>query len=255
MNEAPVIAIENVSFSYDGAPVLEGANLTIGQGDFVSIIGPNGGGKTTLLKIILGLLKPKSGTVRVFGMTPEQARPLVGYMPQHVNLDPQFPVSVMDVVLMGRLGNGPRLGPYRRKDRLAAQAAIKEVRLLDLRKRPFSTLSGGQQQRVLIARALASEPRLLLLDEPTAGLDLHVEGEFLELLRELNKRLTVALVSHDVGFVSQYAKNVVCVKRNVRMHPTSEITGEIIQEIYGGDVRMVRHDRHSTEGGFGCLNS
>jgi zinc transport system ATP-binding protein len=255
MPDAPVISLRNVSFAYDGGLVLEAVTLEIGPRDFVSVVGPNGGGKTTLLKLVLGLLEPARGQVRVFGLPPREACGRIGYMPQHAQMDPWFPATVADVVLMGRLGRAKTLGPYRRPEREAARRALEEVGLFDLRNRPFAALSGGQRQRTLIARALAAEPEILLLDEPTASLDVHMEGELYELLRRLNERLTVVIVSHDLGFVSQFVKSVVCVKRTVVIHPTSEITGEIIREIYGADVHMVRHDHRCAEGGHQCPTS
>jgi zinc transport system ATP-binding protein len=250
----PIIKVEDLRFSYDGAAVLEDVNLAIGQGDFVCLVGPNGGGKTTLLRLILGLLTPSHGRVTVFGGRPELARGRIGYMPQHTQVDPRFPVSVADVVLMGRLGRAETVGPYRAPQRQAAWRALQEVGLYEQRRRPFGALSGGQRQRVLIARALAVEPELLLLDEPTASLDAHAEHELYALLRRLNERMTLALVSHDLGFVSEFVKSVICVRRTVVVHPTSDITGELIKEIYGGDVRMVRHDQRCSEGGHECLN-
>ena len=238
----PVIELKQVSFSYDGTPVLEDVNLTVEKYDFLSIVGPNGGGKTTLLKLILGLLKPVSGTVRVFGQNPVKARPRIGYMPQYSSLDPLFPVTVMDVVLMGRLGNGKLLGPYKGMDKKAAEKALQELEIYKMKNRPFSALSGGQRQRVLLARALVSDPELLLLDEPTANVDAVVENELFDHLNQLNKKITIALVTHDLGFVSSYVKRVACVSRRVVVHPTSEITGEMSNEIYGCDVQMVRHD-------------
>jgi len=251
----PVISLRDVTFSYDGSPVLQDVTLDVGDRDFACLVGPNGGGKTTLLKLVLGLLAPGSGQVRVFGGTPEHARPRIGYMPQHAQVDPRFPVSVADVVLMGRIGTPGSIGPYRRPQREAAWQALREVGLYDLRNRPFGSISGGQRQRTLIARALAAQPDLLLLDEPTANLDAHAESELYELLKRLNERLTIAMVSHDLGFVSAFVKSVICVKRCVVVHPTSAITGQIIQEIYGGDVCMVRHDQRCAEGGHSCPNS
>jgi zinc transport system ATP-binding protein len=242
MTEIPVVELKNVSFSYDGFPVLEDVNLTVEEHDFLSIVGPNGGGKTTLLKLILGLLKPLKGTVRVFGQNPVKARSRIGYMPQYSSLDPLFPVTVMDVVLMGRLGNGKLLGAYRGTDKKAAAEALRELEVYEMKNRPFSALSGGQRQRVLLARALVSNPELLLLDEPTANIDAVVENELFDLLHRLNEKITIALVTHDLGFVSSYVKRVACVSRRVVVHPTSEITGEMINEIYGCDVQMVRHD-------------
>jgi zinc transport system ATP-binding protein len=240
--DSAAIVIKGLSFSYDGYPVLEDVNLSIPQGDFVSVVGPNGGGKTTLLKLIVGLLRPSRGEVRVFGAAPEQARPRIGYMPQQSQLDPQFPATVMDVALMGRLGHGRQFGPYSRKDKEIVGHALDQVGLSSLHKKPFSSISGGQRQRLFIARALACEPDLLVLDEPTANLDMVMEGDLYELLHTLNQRLTVVMVSHDLGFVSKVVKSVVCVKRKVLMHPTCEITGEIINEIYGTPMRMVRHN-------------
>ena len=250
--DSPAVVIKGLWFSYDGFPVLEDVNLSIPKGDFVSVVGPNGGGKTTLLKLVLGLLRPSQGEVRVFGITPDEARPRIGYMPQHSQLDPQFPATVMDVALMGRLGHGRPFGRYSRSDKEMVKNALEQVGLYDLHKKAFSSISGGQRQRLLIARALACDPELLLLDEPTANLDVVMEGDLYELLHALNQRLTVVMVSHDLGFVSKVVKNVVCVKRKVLMHPTCEITGEIINDIYGSPMRMVRHNG---EGIPGCYNS
>ena len=234
------IEIGNLSFAYPGTPVLENVQLAIKRGDFVCMIGPNGGGKTTLLRLVLGLLVPTRGTVQVFGQTPLAARRRIGYMPQHVQLDPQFPVRALDVVLMGCLRPG-HIGPFTRADKSRAATALREVGLADFAKRPFSALSGGQRQRVLIARALACEPELLLLDEPTANLDPLVQDEMNELLRRLNERLTIVIVSHDVGFVVRHVKTVVCVNRDVVVHAADAVTGDSIRSLYGHDVRLVQH--------------
>ncbi|MFH0965947.1 MAG: ABC transporter ATP-binding protein [Planctomycetota bacterium] len=248
MDDGTAVRMEEVSFSYGGPLVLEDASFAVTRREFVAVVGPNGGGKTTILRLILGLLKPTKGSVTVLGTAPVHARGRVGYVPQSTSLDERFPVSVMDVVLMGRLGNGRRLGPYGRRDREIVGKALRDMKLYELRHEPFSRLSGGMRQRALISRALASEPELLLLDEPTSSLDIAVEHELYELLCTLSGRLTVILVSHDLGFVSQYVGRVVCVKKRVAAHPTSELTGEVIREIYGTDVRMVRHDRCDREG-------
>jgi len=234
-----VITLRDVSFSYDGPLVLEAVNLAISERDLVCAIGPNGGGKTTLLKLILGLIEPAKGTVRVLGQVPARARFRVGYMPQIVQLDPQFPVNVMDVVLMGRLGKGWGIGPYSRSDRDVALRSLEEVGLGDVCRRPFASLSGGQRQRVLIARALCCEPELLLLDEPTANLDPAVQDDLHALLVDLSQRLTVVMVSHDIGFVSVFFRTVVCVNRTVHMHATDELTEKGVAEMYGREVRVV----------------
>ena len=241
MNGKNVVTVSDVTFSYDGVPVLEDVRFTIPESAFVSIVGPNGGGKTTLLKLMLGLLEPSRGTLEVLGTSPARARTRIGYMPQHVQLDPQFPVSVLDVVLMGRMGKGTGWGPYSRHDRAVALDALRKLEMEDLEDRPFMALSGGQRQRVLIARALACEPEMLLLDEPTANVDPAAETGLFELLHEMSKTITVVVVSHDLGFVSHYVQAVVCVNRRVMVHPTSSVTGEVIRDLYLSDVCMVRH--------------
>jgi zinc transport system ATP-binding protein len=241
MNQKQVVSVSNVSFSYDGIPVLEDVSFTIPERSFISIVGPNAGGKTTLLKLMLGLLQPSRGTIEVLGMSPVKARTRVGYMPQQVQLDLQFPVSVLDVALMGRLLSGRPFGPYSRIDKAIALDSLRKLEIQDLKDRPFMALSGGQRQRVLIARALASEPELLLLDEPTANVDMVVETEFFELLNNMSKTITVMVVSHDLGFVSHYVQSVVCVNRRVMVHPTVTVTGEVIRDLYLSDVCMVRH--------------
>jgi zinc transport system ATP-binding protein len=242
MEKEIVVSFQNVNFSYDSVPVLEDVSFTIYEKSFVSIVGPNAGGKTTLLKLMLGLLEPSRGTIEIFKLPPDRACSLIGYMPQHVQFDPNFPVTVLDVVLMGRLGNGTRFGPYRKKDRAICLEALRRLEMHDAWKHPFGALSGGQRQRVLIARALATEPQLLLLDEPTSNVDMAVETELFELLNTLGKTITVIVVSHDLGFVSQYVQRVVCVNRKVAVHPTTAVTGEMISDLYGATVRMVQHD-------------
>lgn len=242
------IQIENLDFAYGPVSVLEKADVSLGEREFVSIVGPNGGGKTTLLKIILGLLKPQGGSVEVFGKSPELGRKWIGYLPQYASLDSQFPATATDVVLMGRLGKTRGLGFYTKADRLAARDMLARVGLENLGNRPLSALSGGQQQRVLIARALVSEPKLLLLDEPSSSLDDYVEQELYDLLQELNKELTIVVVSHDVAYVSRYVEKVICVNREVHTHPVSQINENIIHDMYGAHVHAVRHDQEHGHG-------
>ena len=237
-----------MSFAYQNRNVLRDVNLTVPQGEFATIVGPNGGGKTTLLKLLLGLLKPSSGTIKIFNTAPAKSKIKIGYMPQHSHLDTQFPVTVMDVVLMGRLGKG-RWGRYTPQDKEAAATALEEVKMDGLKGNHFNALSGGQKQRVLIARALCSEPELLLLDEPTANIDQESEKDLFKILTRLNQRMTILLVSHDLGFTSQVVKSVICVNRQVVIHPTTAINGTMIKEIYGGDLKMIRHDHRCCEMG------
>jgi zinc transport system ATP-binding protein len=264
----PVISLRDVTFSYGGEPVLEDVTFSVCEREAVCVVGPNGGGKTTLVKLILGLLAPERGEIRVFDQSPRRARLRAGYMPQHVQFDPQFPVTAMDIVLMGRLGQqtepiavshvspapawkrlmGGLTGWHGAADRRAAFDALEQVDMTDFARRTFSSLSGGQRQRVLIARALCCNPELLVLDEPTSNVDSAVETRLLELLGKLNRRMTIVMVSHDLGFVSRFVDRVICVNRRVVVHPTSEMTGEAIRDIYGGEVRMVRHDEFSSSG-------
>lgn len=243
-----VVSLREVTFAYETLPVIENATLDIAPNEFASIIGPNGGGKTTLLKLILGLLRPSSGEVLVFGEPPHRVRHRIGYSPQHPRYDWAFPISVLDVVLMARLERH-WIGHYVRKDKAAALEALDELGVADLAPRPFDALSGGQRQRVLVARAIASDPEILLLDEPTANVDMASGNKLLEILEQLNARMTILMVSHDLGFVAQAVQSVICVNRQVVVHPTSDITGQNIIDIYGADLRMVRHDHRCAEEG------
>ncbi len=238
---SPVVVIENVSFTYGGPLVLEHVDLTVEEREFLGVVGPNGGGKSTLLKILLGLLEPASGTVRLLGREPVRARREVGYVPQFATFPREFPISAEAVVLQGRLGRARFLGGYGGLDREIARRAMREAEVLELRTRAIGTLSGGQLQRVMIARALASEPRILLLDEPTANIDLRAEKDIFDLLNHLRARMTILVVSHDIGFISQYVTRVACLNRTLICHTTSELTGEIIQQLYGAPVRIIRH--------------
>ena len=221
-------------------------------------MGSNGAGKSTFLKLCLGLLEPDAGELTVLGRSPVEARPELGYVPQFALFDPQFPLRVRDVVRMGLLGPRRWWGGYSKAEKEAAERALVEVELQDLRDRSFADLSGGQRQRVLIARAIASTPPLLLLDEATSNLDAAAEEHFYELLARLNASMTIVMVSHDLGFVSRIVKTVVCVRKQAVVHPTSELTGELVREIYGGDPRMVRHDHRCADhehGGHACPSS
>ncbi|MBR4835251.1 MAG: metal ABC transporter ATP-binding protein [Thermoguttaceae bacterium] len=269
-----MIRLENVTYSYDAArqPALENVNLTIPRGEFASIVGPNGGGKTTLVRLILGALKPQTGTVSLFGEDPEKARLRVGYTPQQARVDFKFPISVLDVVLAGRFGTRKTARTstpkglkrflasasdrlffrFNSDDREKALAALERMEVADLRDKAFGDLSGGQRQRVLIARALCSEPELLVLDEPTNNVDPSSAERFYETLADLNRETSILMVSHDLGVVSERVKSVVCVNRVVRLHPTSEFNGELVRELYKSDVRFVRHDHRCSEAGHVC---
>lgn len=248
MNETPaaetVIELEDVWYRFDGGPpVLEGVNLGIPDKEFIGVVGPNAGGKSTLLKIILGLYEPYRGRVRVLGASPTRARGRIGYVPQYPTFSRDFPTDVMHAVLMGRLGMTRRLGGYSQADREHARAAMAETEIESLAGRHINTLSGGQLQRVLVSRALVCEPRILLLDEPTSNIDQRVETDIFDYLREFNRRMTIVVVSHDIGFISRYVDRVACLNKTLICHDTADIDGRAIQELYGADVQMVAH-RH-----------
>jgi zinc transport system ATP-binding protein len=237
----PVIELESVSFGYGGPPVLEKVSLTVPRGEFLGLVGPNGGGKSTLLKVILGLLTPSAGEVWLLGQRPAQGRRAVGYVPQFASFQRDFPISVEETVMLGRLGRTRWWGGFSAQDRRQARRAMADAEVADLGRRPLATLSGGQLQRVLIARALAAEPELLLLDEPTANIDLRAETDIFTLLKQLTERLTVVVVSHDVGFISRYVTRVACLNRTLVCHQTEALTGESIAALYGAPVRLIQH--------------
>jgi zinc transport system ATP-binding protein len=241
MADKEVVRLEDVWVQYNGIPILEGINLAIEQDDFLGIIGPNGGGKTTLLKIILGLISPSRGKVSVLGKPPEKSRSKIGYVPQHNLFDRDFPISVGDVVLMGRYGKSGLFRRYSGEDRRATQDALQTVGMLDYKERQMGKLSGGELQRIFIARALVAEPKLLLLDEPTASVDPAMQTEFYELLEKLKKQMAIVLVSHDISAVSIYVDKLACLNRQLHYHGSKEITPEILEATYKCPVQMIAH--------------
>jgi len=241
MADKEVVKLEDVWVQYNGVPILEGINLAIEQDDFLGIIGPNGGGKTTLLKVILGLISPSRGKVSVLGKPPEKSRSKIGYVPQHNLFDRDFPINVWDVVLMGRYGKSGLFRRYSSEDRRATQDALQTVGMLDYKDRQMGKLSGGELQRIFIARALVAEPRLLLLDEPTASVDPAMQTEFYELLEKLKKQMAIVLVSHDISAVSVYVDKLACLNRQLHYHGSMEITSEILEATYKCPVQMIAH--------------
>ncbi len=237
------IEIDNVSFFYNSHPVLTNVNLRVEEKDFMAIMGPNGSGKTTLLKIILGVLNPARGSVRIFGKAPIEAAGLLGYVPQDTWLNKGFPISVQDVALMGRLGRTGRGRRYTSGDRDLARKVLEKVGMWDYRDRPIGKLSGGQRQRVLIARALTVEPKILLLDEPTASVDQQFQTDLYGLLKELNATITVVIVSHDVSVLSDYIKSVACLNQTLYRHESGELTEEMLTAAYQCPVDLIAHGR------------
>jgi len=234
-----IVDIKDLAFAYNGDRVLEDVNLTIRQDDFIAMIGPNGGGKTTLLKLMLGLLRPDRGTVSVLGRPPAQAAPDIGYVPQDVHINRRFPITALDVVLMGKLTPDRRWARQSAADRSDALAALERMDMAGLAKKKIGELSGGQRQRVFIARALVTAPKLLLLDEPTASIDTKGQADFYRMLKKLNTEVSILVVSHDLLVVSRYVKSVACVNRGLHYHPQAEITGEMLESMYPCTVEEV----------------
>jgi ABC-type Mn2+/Zn2+ transport system ATPase subunit len=246
VSETAAVRFEDVWFSYDGTHVLEAVSFSIGQGKFAALIGPNGAGKTTALRLLLGIMRPTRGSVRLFGAPPGRQEEIVGYIPQRITVPRGFPVTVDEVVMMGRYG---RIGPGRRpgqRDRDAAREALQRVGLLQLGKSAFGALSGGQQQRVLIARALAGDPHLLILDEPTAGLDPAARSDFYNLCCTLQRErpLTVLAASHDIEAVAQHADHVILINHTVLAvgSPHDVLHSPLLQEAYRFPER--HHEPH-----------
>jgi zinc transport system ATP-binding protein len=207
-----IVELSDVCFSYHEIPVLRNITFSIHKGEFVGIIGPNGGGKTTLLKLIMGFLKPDKGTIKVFGKDPENARQHLAYVPQSLRFDRQFPISVLEVVLSGRLSKLPWYGQYSDEDYDRAKDSLEKVQMSAFVDRPFGSLSTGQAQRVLIARALTSSPSLLLLDEPTASVDPNSEAEIQAILKKLSHSMTLMMVTHNLQTIVNEVKKVICVQ-------------------------------------------
>jgi zinc transport system ATP-binding protein len=230
--EKPVIEIKDLWFSRKGQVILRQVHMDVLSGDFVALIGPNGGGKTTLLKLILGLLKPTKGSVRVLGTSPEASSHHVGYVPQNVHINGDFPITAMDVVLMGKLEPGSNWRGHSVSDRSDALKALEQMGMGPYAHSRIGSLSGGQRQRVLIARALVTRPKVLLLDEPTASIDTKGQSDFYQHLKELNKDVTILVVSHDLLVVSKYIKSVACVNICVHYHKEAEITEGMLEAMY-----------------------
>lgn len=236
-----VITVRNLWAGYEHESVLEDINLTVYAGDFIGLIGPNGGGKTTLLKVLLGLLPPTQGTVRIMGQPVAKGRRYIGYVPQMVAFDRDFPVSVWDVALMGRLGKRRLLRRYTAEDHAQVAQALRQVGMLDLRERPIGELSGGQRQRVYIARALATKPDILLLDEPTTSVDPQVSTSIYELLKQLNEHVTILMISHDMSAVSIYVKTVGCLNRRLFYHQERHLSPEALELAYQCPIDLIAH--------------
>jgi len=250
--DVPAVEMQHVEVRLQGRVILQDVNLRIEQGSFWALLGPNGAGKTTLLRVIVGLIRPTRGSVRVFGREPWKLGPwrrAIGYVPQFHQVDVRFPVRAKDVVMMGRYGV---LGLFRRpgpEDWRRVYEALERVGVAHLAERPLRALSGGERQRVFLARALVTQPRLLLLDEPTAAVDVAASQSLYELLRQLHREgMTVVMVSHDVGVVAQFVDSVACLNRRLVAHgrPETVLTGDTLEEMYGCQAVFFHHVHGAT---------
>ncbi len=241
MKGNPIIEVQDLSFSFNGTPVLKDVNLTIRTGDFLAMIGPNGGGKTTLIKLMLGILKPDRGNIRILGRPPREVASRIGYVPQDIHVNRGFPISVHDVVLMGRMRGSGGWRRFSDTDKKTVRKALERVAMWDHRNRRMDDLSGGQRQRVFVARAMVSEPEILFLDEPMSNVDAQGQADFYNLLLDLNKTVTIVVVSHDPMVLSSHARSVACVSRQLFFHDAPEITKDMLEMAYQCPVELIAH--------------
>lgn len=234
-----VVDIQNLSVSYGETPALAGVSFPVKEGDYLGIIGPNGGGKTTLLKTILGLVTPTSGEIEVYGRKPGKTGKLLGYVPQITALDKDFPITVQQVILTGRLN--PRFSlfhKYKKEDLEKVDEMLNKVGIYKLKERMISELSGGEFQKMLIARALAVEPKLLLLDEPTASVDAGSRDQIFSLLNELNQNMTIILVTHDLFAISSHVQSLACINGGLIYYGDAELTEDIVKNLYAYPIDL-----------------
>lgn len=231
-----ILELKHVTAGYEGHPVLEDVNLQVNEKDFIGVIGPNGGGKTTLLKIILGLLKPEKGEVVYY----RSKHNLFGYLPQNNRFDRNFPINVTEVVLSGLLSEKGLTGRYTREDRKKAKMLLEKYGMGHHLNTPIGELSGGQMQRVFLCRAIVSSPQLLILDEPTTYVDCDFEQELYNILRELNQTLSIIMVSHDFGTICSYVKTIACVNRGLHYHHSNLISPEQLKS-YHCPIELISH--------------
>jgi len=236
----PIISANNISFSYNKqTDVLQNVSFDVAQKDFIGLIGPNGGGKSTLLKIILGLIIPDQGQIEVFGKAPKLTRDKIGYVPQYSKIDLNYPISVWEVVMSGLLGRKKLGTRFNNQDKNKTSQILAKMKLTNLKNRAIGELSGGQRQRVLLARALVRNPELLLLDEPTNNVDIASENNLYKLLAELNQKIAIIIVSHDVSTVSKYVNKIFCLNKKMICNDARKVTGSC----QASDFKHVHHGK------------
>jgi len=240
MDDRKVIELKSIWAGYNGDHAIEAIDLVVHERDFVGIIGPNGAGKSTLFKVMLGLLTPTQGKISILGQPPASARNAIGYVPQYVDFDHDFPINVWDVVMMGRLSNRHLFRGFTTEDHDVVSQTLDELELTEYKDEALSELSIGERRRVYIARALASEPEILLLDEPTDSIDSRMNLKIFDILKTLNERITILMISHDLGVISSYVKTIACL--NKRLHSHSEkVQAEVLEEVYQCPIDMIAH--------------
>ena len=237
-----IIKFDQVAFNYLGKPIFKDVCLSIQDKDYLGIIGPNGSGKTTFLKLLVGLLNPVKGAIKVAGADPKQSRLAIGYVPQTPTIDLDFPIRVRDIIACGLIYKHSFFPWITKTGEKRIQSVLECLSLKDKEHERFTQLSGGQQKKCFIGRALIANPKILILDEPTAGLDPPMEQELLTFFHQLNKDMTILQVSHDLHFVSSHIKRVLCLSDHPEIHDTQALTDHFIQSLYGGNKRLVRHD-------------
>ena len=238
----PALELDRVSFAYPGVAIFDDVTFTVPNDGLTQVVGPNGGGKTTLAKLCLGLLRPNAGSIRVLGASAHASRRRIGYVPQHSLYDPQFPALAVDVVMTGRLSRP--VGLFGRGDRDAALATLDRLGLADLAHRGFADLSGGQRQRVLLARALVSDPRLLILDEPTANIDRESAARLEDLILAQKERFATLLITHDFDFLAGTVDRVLCVNRNAHIHERRSLSEVDLQRLFTGHFHELAEVDH-----------
>ena len=236
-----LVELHNITAGYDEKIVLRQVSLHIGEHDFLGIIGPNGGGKTTLLKIILGLLKPKEGEIRFYHEGKQVPSLKIGYLPQMNRIDKKFPISVREVVSSGLSSEKPLFRGFNNAQQERIEEVLRLMGLEELPDRPIGELSGGQLQRVLLGRSIVSRPELLILDEPNSYVDKKFESHFYELLAQVNRESAIILVSHDLGTILPMVKNIACVNESVHYHPGSDVTEEWVGQAYACPIELIGH--------------